>query len=171
MIWGRNLHRKKGPLVYVHEGFNITQDVYRRDILKAVVPSLPQQHFGNVLWTFQQDSAPAPGRKAMHVWCRANLSDFITPAEWPPHFRIRIRRTTACDPFWKPRSVASVTWRSLRNLCVGSGTVSRSSRPIAEMFIKGLDLCICAKTSHFESSRIQCCLVFMFLLFMRCSSY
>ncbi|UYV80937.1 hypothetical protein LAZ67_19002220 [Cordylochernes scorpioides] len=45
-------------------GVKINQEVYRRDILKAVIIPSAQQHFGNADQTFQQDSASAHKIKA-----------------------------------------------------------------------------------------------------------
>ncbi|XP_054713697.1 uncharacterized protein LOC129223154 [Uloborus diversus] len=57
MVWGGICASGKTPLVFVDQGVKINQEVYRRDILEAVVLPLAQQHFGNANWTFQQDSA------------------------------------------------------------------------------------------------------------------
>ncbi|UYV84853.1 TIGD4 [Cordylochernes scorpioides] len=63
-------------------GVKINQEVYRRDILEAVLIPWFQQHFNDAYSTFQQDSAPA--HKAQD-WCRAPFPDFITSAEWPSY--------------------------------------------------------------------------------------
>ncbi|XP_076058393.1 uncharacterized protein LOC143035330 [Oratosquilla oratoria] len=59
MVWGGICASGKTPLVFVEQGVKIDKDVYRRDILEAVVLPWTQQHFGDAEWTFQQDSAPA----------------------------------------------------------------------------------------------------------------
>ena len=47
MVWGGICASGKIPLVFVDEGVKINQEVYRRDILEAVVLPWAQQHFGN----------------------------------------------------------------------------------------------------------------------------
>ncbi|GBL98509.1 hypothetical protein AVEN_111630-1 [Araneus ventricosus] len=59
MVWGGICASGKTPLVFVYEGVKINHTVYRRGILEAVVLPWAKKHFGNVNWTFQQDSAPA----------------------------------------------------------------------------------------------------------------
>ncbi|GBO33342.1 hypothetical protein AVEN_260606-1, partial [Araneus ventricosus] len=59
IIWYGICASGKTPLVSVDEGVTINHKVYRRDILEAVILPWAKKHFGNVNWTFQQDSAPA----------------------------------------------------------------------------------------------------------------
>ena len=56
MVWGGICASGKTPLVSVDQGVKINQEVYRRNILETVVLPWAQQHFGDVNWTFQQDS-------------------------------------------------------------------------------------------------------------------
>ena len=79
---GRDL---RTPLVFFDEGLKIDQNVYRRDILDAVVVPWARRHFGRQQWTLQQDSAPAHRAKATQEWCQTNFPDFNTSAEWPPY--------------------------------------------------------------------------------------
>ena len=85
MVWGRNCASGKTPLVFVDQGVKINQEVYRRNILETVVLPWAQQHFGDVNWTFQQDSAPAHKAKTTQYWCRTHFRDFIASSEWPPY--------------------------------------------------------------------------------------
>ncbi|KAM8709407.1 hypothetical protein ACLKA7_016243 [Drosophila subpalustris] len=59
MVWGGICASGKKTLDFVDQGVKINQEVYRRDILDAVVIPWAQQHFGDADWTFQQDSTPA----------------------------------------------------------------------------------------------------------------
>ena len=85
MVWGRICASGKTPLVFVDQGVKINQEVYRRDIIETVVLLWAQQHFGDVNWTFQQDSAPAHKSKTTQYWCRTHFPDFIASSEWPPY--------------------------------------------------------------------------------------
>ena len=42
-----------------------------------------QNHFGENIWTFQQDSAPAHKAKKVQTWCNENFPDFINSQQWP----------------------------------------------------------------------------------------
>ncbi|GBO13993.1 hypothetical protein AVEN_102823-1 [Araneus ventricosus] len=85
MVWGGICTSGKTPLVFVDEGVKMNHKVYRRDILEAVVLPWAKKHFGNINWTFQQDSAPAHKPEKTQDWCKAHSPDMISPAEWPPY--------------------------------------------------------------------------------------
>ncbi|XP_017478987.1 PREDICTED: uncharacterized protein LOC108368613 [Rhagoletis zephyria] len=59
MVWAGICSSGKTPLIFVDQGVKINREVYRRNILEAVVLPWAQEHFGEQEWTFQQDSAPA----------------------------------------------------------------------------------------------------------------
>ena len=85
MVWGGICASGKTTLVLVDQGVKINQEVYRRNILETVVLPWAQQHFGDVNWTFQQDSASAHKAKTTQYWCRTHFPDFIASSEWPPY--------------------------------------------------------------------------------------
>ncbi|XP_070141635.1 uncharacterized protein [Drosophila kikkawai] len=72
-------------IIECRQWVKINQEVYRRDILEAVVLPWAQQHFADTEWLFQQDSAPAHRAKLTQDWCKANFPDFITSSEWLPY--------------------------------------------------------------------------------------
>ncbi|XP_033231744.1 uncharacterized protein LOC117182748 [Belonocnema kinseyi] len=63
-VWGGICATRKIPLVFVEKGVKIDQKYYQDNILKVVVNPWTRAHFGENLWTFQQDWAPAHGAKA-----------------------------------------------------------------------------------------------------------
>ena len=81
MVWGGICASGKTPHVFVDQGVKINQEVFRRDILETVVLPWAQQHFGDVNWTFQQDSAPAHKAKTTQYCCRTHFPDFIASSE------------------------------------------------------------------------------------------
>ncbi|GFW96735.1 DDE_3 domain-containing protein [Trichonephila clavipes] len=81
MVWGGICASGKTPSVFVEEGVEIYQKVYRRDIIEAVVLPWDQKHFGNSNWTLQQDSAPVCKVKQLLEWCKRNFPDMISSEE------------------------------------------------------------------------------------------
>ena len=79
IVWAR-IFDNKSPFVFVDEGVKIYQNVYRRDILNAVVVPWARRHF-----TRLQDSVPAHRARATQEWCKAYFQNAITSAEWPPY--------------------------------------------------------------------------------------
>jgi len=155
MVWGGICATGKTPLVFVDQGVKINQEVYRRDILEAVVQPWAQQHFGNVNWTFQQDSAPAHKAVATQEWCRTHFPDFISSAEWPPYspdlnpmdYSIwSILEARACA---KPHKSLEALKSSLRR--EWDRLSSEEVRAAAENFRKRLKLCRDAQGGHFET--------------------
>jgi inhibitor of nuclear factor kappa-B kinase subunit alpha len=155
MVWGGICANGKTPLVFVAQGVKINQEVYRRDILQAVVLPWAQQHFGNVDWVFQQDSAPAHRAKATQDWCKTHFPDFIASAEWPPYspdlnpmdYSVwSILEARACA---KPHKSLESLKQSLRR--EWDRLSPEDLRPIANNFKSRLDLCIAAKGGHFET--------------------
>ena len=76
MVWTGICATGKTPLVFADEGVKIDQNVYRRDILDAVVVPWTHRRFGRQQCTLQQDSAPAHKAKATQEWCNTYFHDF-----------------------------------------------------------------------------------------------
>ncbi|UYV62185.1 hypothetical protein LAZ67_1008139 [Cordylochernes scorpioides] len=162
MVWAGICASGKTSLAFVDQeegGVKINQEVYRRDILEAVVLPWAQQHFGDVDWTFQQDSAPAHKAKLIEDWCRAHFPDFITSAEWPPYSSDLNTMDYSVLSILQARTCATC-YKSLKSLKrslhrewdrLSSSILSIQLSSIAENFKSRLDLCIAAKASHFET--------------------
>ncbi|KAL7737264.1 hypothetical protein ACLKA6_012888 [Drosophila palustris] len=155
MVWGGICASGKTPLVFVDQGVKINQEVYRRDILDAVVFPWAQQHFGDADWTFQQDSAPAHKAKMTQDWCKTHFPDFISSVEWPPYspdlnpmdYSVwSILEARACA---KPHKSLEALKQSL--LLEWDRLSPEDLRPIANNFKLRLDLCIAAGGGHFET--------------------
>ena len=148
MVWGGICASGKTPLVFVDQGVKINQEVYRRNILETVVLPWAKQHFGDVNWTFQQDSAHAHEAKTTQYWCRTHFPDFIASSEWPPY-----------SPDLNPMNYG--VWSILEARACATRHLSLESlkqplrrewdrlspedlRPIAENFKTRLGLCIAA---------------------------
>lgn len=156
MVWGGICATGKTPLVFVDQGVKINQEVYRRDILEAIVLPWAQQHFENINWTFQQDSAPAHKAKKTQEWCKDHFPDFINSTEWPPYspdlnpmdYSVwSILETKACAK--RHQSLESLKQSLQREWDLFT---PEKLRPIAENFKKRLDLCIAAKGGYFETN-------------------
>lgn len=155
MVWGGICASGKTPLVFVDQGVKINQEVYRRDILEAVVLPWAQHHFANADWIFQQDSAPAHRAKMTQDWCRTHFPDFIASGEWPPYspdlnpmdYSVwSILEARACA---KPHKSLQSLKQSLRR--EWNRLSPEDLRPIAQNFKSRLGLCIAAKGGHFET--------------------
>lgn len=155
MVWGAICATGKTPLVFLEQGVKISQEVYQRDILEAVVLPWSQQHFGNRSWTFQQDSAPSHKAKKTQEWCKRHFPDFITSQEWPPYspdlnpldysiWSILEARTCAK----RHKSLESLK-QSL--LAEWNKITVEELRRVAENFVKRLKSCIKTGGGHFEN--------------------
>ncbi|GBM01374.1 hypothetical protein AVEN_135796-1 [Araneus ventricosus] len=156
MVWGGICASGKTPLVFVDEGVKINHKLYRRDILEAVVLPWAKKHFGNVNWTFQQDSAPAHKAEKTQEWCKAHFPDMISSAAWPPYSPDlnpmdcsvwSILEYRACTkPHKSLDSLKQSIQREWDRLKI------EDLQSIAENFNKRLRLCITAKGGHFETN-------------------
>ena len=114
-----------------------------------------QLHFGDVNWTFQQDTPPAHEAKTTQYWCRTHFPDFIASSEWLPY-----------SPDLNPMDYS--VWSILEARACATRHISLESlkqslrrewdrlspedlRPIAENFKTRLGLCIAAGGGHFET--------------------
>ena len=73
MVWAGVTAIGRSQLAFIPEGVKVNQLVYRETILEKVLKPWAESHFGNVLWTFQEDSAPAHKSKATQKWCRTHF--------------------------------------------------------------------------------------------------
>lgn len=155
MVWAGICASGKTPLVFVEKGVKINAEIYRRDILQAVMLPWAQEHFGDAHWTFQQDSAPAHKAKMTQEWCQTHFPDFVSSAEWPPYspdlnpmdYSVwSILESRACA---KPHKSLEALKQSLRR--EWDRISPEELRPIAKNFTKRLGLCIAAQGSHFET--------------------
>lgn len=156
MVWAGICATGKTPLVFVDQGVKVNQEVYRRDILEAVLVPWAQQHFGNKRWTFQQDSAPAHRAKRTQEWCKAHFPRFITPREWPPYspdlnpmdYSLwSILEARACAK--RHNSVEELK----RSLTREWARISQDElRGAAKNFRTRLELCVAAQGGHFETN-------------------
>ena len=78
MVWAGVTASGRTQFTLIPEGVKVNQLVYRENILEKVLKPWDESHFGNVSWTFQQDSAPAHKSKATQKWCRTNFLDLIS---------------------------------------------------------------------------------------------
>jgi len=155
MVWGGICASGKTPLIFVDQGVKINQEVYRRDILEAVLLPWAQQHFGDTQWIFQQDSAPAHKAKTTQEWCQAHFPGFITSAEWPPYSPDLNPMDYSVWSILEARACAT-RHKSLKSL---KQSLSREwdrlspedLRPIAQNFKSRLGFCIAAGGGHFET--------------------
>ncbi|UYV78873.1 hypothetical protein LAZ67_17000091 [Cordylochernes scorpioides] len=80
------------PLVFVDREVKINQEVYRREILKAVALPRAQKHFGDANCTFQQDSTPAHKVKLLRTvvrLCLIRYANVILPTYGKAGSRVR----------------------------------------------------------------------------------
>ena len=68
---------------FVPQGIKVNSTNYL-DMLKKEVQPWAQNHFGNRIWCFMQDGAPAHKARTVQDWCKANFPDFIDFNQWPP---------------------------------------------------------------------------------------
>ncbi|KAM8707532.1 hypothetical protein ACLKA7_005075 [Drosophila subpalustris] len=155
MVWGGICASGKTPLVFVDQRVKINQEVYRRDILDAVIFPWAQQHFGDADWTFQQDSAPAHKAKMTQDWCKTHFPDFISSVEWPPYspdlnpMDYSVWSTLEARTCAKPHKSLEALKQSL--LLEWDRLSPEDLRPIANNFKLRLDLYIAAGGGHFET--------------------
>lgn len=76
----RILSQRKDLVVFVDDEVKLNKKV-PTGLSRGCGTSLIPQHFGNA--TYQQDSATEDRRKRTQTWCKTNLPEFITSAEWP----------------------------------------------------------------------------------------
>lgn len=156
MVWGGICSTGKTPLIFIEKGVKINQEIYRRDILDAVVLPWSQQHFGNQPWIFQQDSAPSHRARSVQQWCKDNFPGFISSKEWPPYspdlnpmdYSLwSILETRACAT--KHKSVDALKAKLTQEW---AKITMEELRHIVENFTKRLRLCIKAKGGYFEDN-------------------
>ncbi|GFT37924.1 uncharacterized protein TNCV_774481 [Trichonephila clavipes] len=96
MIWGGICASGKTPLFLWKR--MISQKVYQRDIIDAVLLPWDQKYFGKANWTLQQNSAPVCKAIKAQEWCQANFPDHLKNDHFNPmdssmdgwvHFRIQ----------------------------------------------------------------------------------
>ena len=155
MVWGGICASAKTPLVFVDQGVKINQEVYRRDILETMVLPWAQQHFGDVNWTFQQDSAPAHKTKMTQYWCWTHFPDFIASSKWPPYSLDLNPMGYSVWSILEARACATchISLESLKQSLhrKWDRLSPEDLRPIAENFKTHLGLCIAAGGGHFET--------------------
>lgn len=84
MVWaGVMTDGKKTPLIFVPEGVKVNQVTYLEMLDKQVLPWLKNE-YGDEVFTFMQDGAPAHTAKKVQDWCRKNFPDFWDKLMWPP---------------------------------------------------------------------------------------
>ncbi|CAJ0935859.1 unnamed protein product, partial [Mesorhabditis belari] len=126
------------------------------DILKNELLPWSKNHFGNRIWCFQQDGAPAHKAKLVQDWCANNFSDFISFNQWPPSspdlnpmdFSVwSVLESQACAKSHK-------TVESLKKALQKAWEAIDPQYLLAtvDAFPKRLQACIDAKGSHFEKN-------------------
>lgn len=84
MVWGAISEEGKFALEFLPDE-KLTGHKYRETILKGVVSPRGEQLFGDRMWTFQQDGAPAHKSNLAHNWMSSNVPAYIKRDEWPPN--------------------------------------------------------------------------------------
>jgi len=112
MVWGGICASGKTPLVFIDQGVKINQEVYRRDILEAVVLPWAQQHFGEHNGFSSRIPRRPTRRKRLKTGAKLIFPILSLLRNGRPTRMISIRWTTACGPFWKPGHVlhAAKVW-------------------------------------------------------------
>ena len=83
MVWGAITSNGRSLLVIIEKGVKINKEVYIEEILKESLKTWAMNHFKDANWVFQQDSAPSHKAKVTLEWLKNNVTDFLSPDEWP----------------------------------------------------------------------------------------
>ena len=84
MVWAAITPNGRCPLVFIPQGVKVNAEVYRKSVLENCLRPWADHHFGEEVWTFQQDSAPSHKARATKDWLRDNVPGFNSALEWPP---------------------------------------------------------------------------------------
>ncbi|KAI6648783.1 hypothetical protein LOD99_7046 [Oopsacas minuta] len=101
MVWAGVTATGRTPLIFIPQGVKINRSVYRESILENVLKRWAQSHFGNDLWVFQQDSAPAHKDKATQMWCKTNFAGVISPKSGHLVRQSLSPSTSLYGPYWR----------------------------------------------------------------------
>lgn len=83
MVWGAFSRKGKLPLLFIERGVKINQDYYISRVLNGHMLEHVEALYGEEYYCFQQDSAPSHKAKRTQEWCANNLTDFLSPEDWP----------------------------------------------------------------------------------------
>lgn len=84
MVWAGVLSDgKKTPLIFVPKGVKVNKDVYLNLLKEDLLPWL-ESEYGDRLYVFSQDGAPAHTAKMVQDWCQENFPGFWHKNMWPP---------------------------------------------------------------------------------------
>lgn len=70
------------PIVH-RQGVKINKEYYFQYVIKGHLLPCAKKLFGEASFCFQQDSALAHKAVVVQLWCKQNLSRFISSFEWP----------------------------------------------------------------------------------------